>query len=406
MKICMLAPEFLPIWGGVGTYIVELVRHLPKNVEVHIVAPMRRNFGNEKLSTSDYSLATYFPNNVHIHFVCNATDTFFYNANFQYKCFKYVPKLVKEEKIDIIHSHTAHMPDLLLQFRNLKIPFLTTIHTTIQGQREGTKSSKIGFSGLEFSEKITYLTYPFLRLAEKVYFSRKRYYLTVSEWMKQQILKQYPKIQGSPICVIHNSVDTKRFSPVNIQLPQRDIILFTGRMIAAKGLGYLVEAIPSILEEHPNTLFLFIGAGNYLPYQRRLKERGILKKNYKFLGYVKEESDMVNYYRMASIYVAPTLYENLPIRILEAMACGIPVVASNLCAIPEAIDNGVNGLLIKPGSIPELIEAINSLLEDIKFRKKIGDNARKTALEKFDWNLNIFRTVNLYKQILDSYNKI
>ena len=50
MKICMLAPEFLPVWGGVGTYIVELTKHLPKNIDIHIVTPLRKGFGKEKIS--------------------------------------------------------------------------------------------------------------------------------------------------------------------------------------------------------------------------------------------------------------------------------------------------------------------------------------------------------------------
>lgn len=407
MKLCMLAPEFLPVWGGVGTYIVELIRHLPTDVEVHVVTPLRECLCNDRnLSSSNYDLSEYFGSNVHVHYVSTANDTFVYNAKFQYACQKYVPKLVKEEHIDVIHSHTAHMPDLLLQFKRVNVPTVTTIHTTIQGQRDGTQNSGMGFWNLEFSEKLTYLTYPFLNLAEKVYFSKKgRYYITVSNWMKDQISEQYPKIDGSSVSVIHNSVDTKMFSPKKeLDLPQRNIVLFTGRLVAAKGIGYLVEAIPKILHEHPDTLFLFVGAGNSLPYSARLKERGISENNFAFLGYLKQATDLVKYYQSASIYVAPTLYENLPIRVLEAMSCGVPVVASNVCAIPEAIDNGVNGMLVQPRSVDELTESICSLLSDQNLRMTIGNNARKTALEQFDWSINTARTTAVYQQTLDHFN--
>lgn len=406
MKICMLAPEFLPVWGGVGTYVVELVRHLPKNIEVHVVTPMREGFGEEKIFTSDYDFSRYFGSNVYVHFVCKASDTFSYNAKFQYACLKHVPKLVKDERIDLMHSHTAHMPDLMLQFKRLNVPTLTTIHSTIQGQRYGTKSSGMGFWSLEFSEKLTYLTFPVLRLAEVVYFSKERYYITVSKWMKEQILKQYPKIDPSSISVIHNSVDTERFSPGKRKdPPQRDIVLFTGRLIAAKGVRYLIDVIPNVLREYPDTLFIFIGAGNSLPYQRQLREVGIPEKNFAFLGYLKESSDLVEHYRASSVYVAPTLYENLPIRVLEAMACGVPVVASNVCAIPEAIENGVNGILVRPGSLDELADAICGLLGDPNLRRRMGDNAKKTVLERFDWKVNVVRIAEVYQQILDNFNR-
>ena len=407
MKLCMLAPEFLPVWGGVGTYIVELIRHLSPDIEIHVVTPKRECLGKDKnVSSSNYDLSEYFGSNVHVHYVCTANDTFVYNAKFQYACQKYVPKLVKDQHIDLVHSHTAHMPDLLLQFKRLNVPTVTTIHTTIQGQRQGTQNSGMGFRNLEFSEKLTYLTYPFLSLAENVYFSKNgRYYITVSNWMKDQIISQYPKINTTSVSVIHNSVDTQLFSPKKDLNPsQRNIVLFTGRLVAAKGIGYLLDAIPKILSEYPDTLFTFVGTGNSLPYLTRLKEMGISENNFAFLGYLKHAADLVKYYQSASVYVAPTLYENLPIRVLEAMSCGIPVVASNVCAIPEAIDNGINGMLVQPRSVDELARAICSLLGDRKLRMTIGNNARKTVLEKFDWNINTVKTTTAYQQILNHFD--
>ena len=209
----MLAPELLPVWGGVGTYIVELLRHLPSDIEIHAVTPLRESIGHEQISSRDFDYSHYFGNNVHVHFISTANDTFVYNAKFQLACLKEIPKIVKEEKIDLIHSHTANMPDLLLQFRGLNVPTVTTIPTTICGQRNGTKDSGMNFSGLEKSEKITCLTYPLLGLLEKIYFLKKRQYITVSDWMKQQISQLYPTLGSSSIDVIHNSVDTGLFYP-------------------------------------------------------------------------------------------------------------------------------------------------------------------------------------------------
>jgi glycosyltransferase involved in cell wall biosynthesis len=402
MKICMLAPEFLPIWGGVGTYIVELLKHLPKNVEVHVVTPIRKGWGKESASSYNFDFSTHFGSNIRIHFLGNAQDTFFYNGEFQSLCALYVPKLVNEEKIELIHSHTAHMPDLLLQFRRIKTPIVSTIHTTIGGQRNGTKRSGMSFSDLEFSEKITFAAYPFLSLAEKLYFLKKRYYITVSNWMKNHIMEQYPRINSKLISIVHNSVDTRLFSPSKTR-SDNDIILFTGRLIAAKGINYLVETVPSVLKDHPDAKFVFIGAGNSAPYQKRFKQLGITEKNFRFVGYLKEAYDLVQYYRASSVYLAPTLYENFPIRVLEAMACGAPVVASNVCALPEAIDDGRNGLLIKPGSVSELTNAICELLDDPTLRMRLGVNARNTVMEKFDLDFNAIKTVGVYRQVLEDY---
>jgi len=142
-----------------------------------------------------------------------------------------------------------------------------------------------------------------------------------------------------------------------------------------------------------------------LPYKLKLKERGIPERNYVFMGYLKESSDLVHFYRGSSVYLAPTMYENLPIRVLEAMSCGTPVVASTVCAIPEVIENGVNGILVRPGSVEELSESICLLLGNPELRNRMGNNARQTILEKFSWTVNASKTLNVYQQITEKNSK-
>lgn len=397
MKLCMLAPDFFPAWGGVGTYTVELVRHLPKNIEIHVVAPARQRLGRYEISTSQYDMNNYFSDNVHVHFVSNASDTFVYNAFFQYACFKFVPALLKDERVDLLHSHTAHMPDLLLQFRRLRIPAVTTVHTTISGQRSGSKESGMSFADLEFSEKATYLGYPLLKFAEDLYFLRDRSYITVSNWMKRQLIKRFHRLPKSRLRVIRNSVDTKFFTPENGADP--NMVLFTGRLIAAKGLNYLLGAIPEILRAHPNALFVFIGPGNPAPYEAKLESLRVPRNNVRFLGYLRNRDELLYYYRKCAIYVAPTLYENLPIRILEAMACAKPVVATNVCAIPEVISTNKDGFLIQPKSIVALATVISQLLDNSKLREEIGRNARSKMVRDFDWSHNAARTAEFYDEV-------
>jgi len=394
----MLAPELLPVWGGVGTYIVELVRHLPKTIEIHVVAPSRKGLGEIDAKTSDYDLAEYFPDNVHVHLISSASDTFFYNAAFQYACFRHVPRLIKKERIDLIHSHTAHMPDLLLQFRGVKVPTVVTVHTTILGQRRASKEAGARFTDLEFSEKATYLSYPALRLAEMVFFSAKRSYITVSNWMREQLLQEFPNLRDASIRVIQNSVDTAFFRPDANS--NAELILFTGRFVAAKGLAFLLQAMPRIISKYPDIKFVFIGPGDSAPYERRLATLQVPRRNFEFLGYLRDRKEMLEYYRKCSIYVAPTLYENLPIRILEAMACGKPVVATSVCGIPEVITSNWDGVLVPPRSGTRLVEAICGLLEDSTRRRQIGRRARETVLERFNWAENALRTARVYEEVV------
>jgi glycosyltransferase involved in cell wall biosynthesis len=406
----MLAPDFVPVWGGVGTYIIELTRHLPKNFEVHIVTLKRREFGSnpwERVSIEDYDSFKFAGDNVHVHFISEANDTFFYNARFQYDCLRKVPKLVKAEKIDLIHSHMAHMPDLLLLFRNLSVPIVTTIHTTIGSQREGTKASKRDFWELDRSEKFTYLMYPILNLCEKIYLSKERHYITPSNWMKKRI-ENHLSIRNR-IQVIYNSVDPNGYETSGIKnleddfrrkFESRRIVLYAGRLLAMKGLNTLIDAIPKALKavQSREILFVFAGPGNPTPYVTMLKERDISPRNYIFTGPLPREM-LISLMKIAELLVFPSFLENCPYTILESMACGIPVVASNVGGIPEIITPGYDGILVKPGSSERLSKAIVDLLEDRVLRSRMGQHAKETIRNDFSWAVNKKKYVSLYEQI-------
>ena len=404
MKICMLAPELLPVWGGVGSYITELLRHLPRNVEVEVVAPYRTRLGNIAAATSDYDLEKIFPDNVHINFISSAVDTFYYNAAFQSACLRYVPRLVKREKIDLIHTHTAQMPDLLLQLRRLKAVKVATVHTTIAGQKRAAQASGIKFGDLDFSEKATIVGYPFLRIAERFFFSGARQYITISNWMRERVWKYFPRLDQTRVRVIPNSVDTKAFTP-DTKDGEPENILFTGRFVSAKGLTFLADAIPEVVSKHPNATFTFIGPGNFQPYLNRIFARNVPSRNVRVVGYVKDRDAILEYYHRCDIFVAPTLYENLPTRVLEAMACGKPAIATNVCAIPEVVTSGYNGILVQPRSEKALANAINSLLQDRDLMKRMGRRARKCVASKFDWDVNARKIASLYQELIQNSQK-
>lgn len=409
MKICMLAPEFLPVWGGVGTYIVELVRHLPKDIEIHVVTPMRKGFGKEKISTSDFDFSKYFGDHVHLHFVCKASDTFFYNLRFQYACLNYVPKLLEEERIDLIHSHTAHMPDLLLMFRKLGKPIITTVHTTIRSQRLATKLSQKKIYDLERSEKATYIMYPVLRLAEEVYFRRKRFYISPSNWMKRWLRDNFHINRN--VRVIPNSVDVNDYKLkkndaierglIPQELKDRRIILYVGRLLAMKGVDTLIEAIPKILKRigKDNILFVFAGPGDRIRYLNKLKEMKI-ESCCLFTGPLPREK-VIQLMRTAELVVAPSFFENTPYTILESMACGVPVIASNVGGISEIIKDGYNGRLVGLNSPKMIADSVISLLEDKSLQSSMAQHARETINNKFSWSVNLKKYCEAYSDSLN-----
>jgi glycosyltransferase involved in cell wall biosynthesis len=117
-----------------------------------------------------------------------------------------------------------------------------------------------------------------------------------------------------------------------------------------------------------------------------------------FLGFLSGEKKYT-YYKSADIYVQPSRYETFGIAILEAMACGKTVVASNVGGIPFLVIDGETGLLFENGNVRDLAEKILNLLNDKELREKMGKAGKKRA-EEFTWDKIAKQTVEVYKEIL------
>ena len=400
MNIALLAPEFLPNWGGAGTYVIELAKYLSKNHNVHVVT-LRRKIDDGTVY-SDEKILDFFDNKIHLHTISDANDTFLYNATFQYACFKNLPEICKNNEIDIIHADVPHMSDFMLRLKKSNTKVITTVHTIIEGHKEGILASGIDFWDMDASEKYTLALFPIIKLIQRFYLKRSPTIITVSNWMKNLLEQNYGI---NDINTIYNGVDHNRFSPekrnnfVRGLDTDKPIVLFSSRMTAAKGAHYLIKAIPEIIRENRDVHFVFSGAGAKEPWMNILEKEGVDKSYYSFLGYL-DYSELAGLYARASVFVVPSLYENLPIRILEAMSSQTPVVATNICAIPEAITHNENGILIPPRDSVAIVKGVTNMLQDHAFSEKLARNARKTVLEKFTWD-NIGKDIEkVYEDVI------
>ncbi len=399
MNVLMLAPEFLPAWGGVGVYISEIAKKMPNDVEVHILTPLRTQFKHNKIEEND-TIQKHIPPNIHVHNVGIAKENFFYNLSFQMNCLRNVPQFIKENDIDIIHSQSA-MPDLFLSPQKVKVPIVTTIHTTIEQQLKTIKKTNSSFRELDSSEKMTNLFGPFLKFIENYYYQQDRHYITVSQWGKDTILKE-KKIEPDNITVIHNGVDTAAFTPENKRkecnyYPELiDIdslkILYLSRLINSKGIYSLISAFPKIMKAI-DAHFIIAGAGKQIFIDEHFK------KNYSYLGYVTHERTPF-LYTSAEIFVLPSFSENFPLSILESMASQNSVIATEVGGIPEMIQTYQNGLLIPPNDPDSIARAIIELGEDTALRKKLSENARNSVIEKFNWKTAALETKKYYDKVL------
>lgn len=403
MNLCMIAPEFLPIWGGTGSYVVELLKNLPKDIEVHVVTLKRKNPGTLENSSMEDGPKYVFNRDMDIHYISYAKETFFYNLGFQIACFRKIPKLHKEYKFDVLHSQFGHMSDILLQLlKKVHVPCITTVHGTIALLNEVSYRCGLNFGELEWSEKQVRLFYPALRTLELLYAKHVSKFIAVSNVTKNRILTDLG-VESSRVCTVYNGVDTKLFCMPKKNEEEKKYsiptVVYMGRIMAKKGIRILIKAMPQILSKKPGTHFMFVGGGKILFYRKMIQKMGIPEDNFSFVGHV-GYFERPKILRQATVFVNPSFFELCSLSILEAMSCGTAVVASDVGGNPEIIESGKNGLLVPISDDKKLAESIISLLRDENFNKKIGKGARRTVETSFSSRKTAKETCRIYKQVV------
>jgi glycosyltransferase involved in cell wall biosynthesis len=147
-----------------------------------------------------------------------------------------------------------------------------------------------------------------------------------------------------------------------------------------KGHQYLITAAAEVVERYPNVRFVFVGDGILRAELERLVDNLKLKDKILFLGFRHDVDELLHTF---DIFVLPSLYEGLPNVVLEAMACGKPVIATAVDGSPEAITDGVSGILVPPKDSDALSKAILHLLENKKMRVEMGKKSRKKVTDYF-----------------------
>ena len=402
----MLAPEFFPIWGGAGSYIVEIIKNMPLDVNVHVIT-LKRKIQHASDDKIENEMASVINRPINVHYISESKETFFYNILFQLACFRKLPNLHKKYRFDIIHSHLCFMPDVFLKLFNKSFadfPTVLTLHGTIQMLRDHAYHAQLLFGDLEAGEESTLKFFPIIRLLEQQYVKRVSKLIAVSE-ATMTLAQRYLKVNREKIELIYNGVDTEVFhSPNKDEITTKysqPTVIYVGRLVSKKGIHVLLQTIPEVLKEIPETHFIFVGGGDLPLYRKILSNMNIPKENFSFTGHI-GYFERPKLLRKATVYVNPSLFENCSISILEAMSSEAAVIASKIGGNPEIIKSGKNGLLFPLCNYKILAEHIKSLLIDEKLNKKIAREARKTIESSFTSKLCAQRTLNLYYKVLGS----
>ncbi|MDE3197829.1 MAG: glycosyltransferase [Acidobacteriota bacterium] len=210
-------------------------------------------------------------------------------------------------------------------------------------------------------------------------------------------------IPEAKLRMIPNGLDLEVFRPgapalrESLGLGDRPVIGFVGRLVAGKGVQYLIYSAVDVLAHYPDAVFLIVGEG---PQRKELEGLAISEKvdhAFRFLGV---RSDMANVYASMDMVVLPSLDECMPMCVLEAMACSKPVIATRVGAVPDLVSEGVSGYLLDPKDVRGLSAAIQSLLASPELRVRMGEAGLNRVRESFSSGRVAKQYLDLYEHVL------
>ncbi len=357
---------FHPYTGGITIHVENLIKNLKDlDYEFHILNYEYNNHKNNNDNNGYYYDYDFDADNIHIHNVPYIPKI--RGISYAYNGYKIGKEVIKNYKIDIIHSHYAFPQGFLGSHLKNKfnIPHILTLHGS-----DVLRLSKNPVGKYFFNYAV--------KNCDKI--------ICVSEFLKNNLPKQYRNKSE----VIYNGVDFDLFYDVGID---ENYGIFVGSFVPQKGIDILIDTIKDI-----DFNFKLIGDGIlFNKINERIKKENI--DNIELLG-KKHQKEVSEYIKRCSFLVLPSLSEGLGMVLLEGMASGKPVIGTNIGGIPELIKNGYNGFLVKVNDSDALKEKIKILVDNEDLRKELGRNG-KIFSERFSWK-NTAKNVNeIYTKMLN-----
>jgi glycosyltransferase involved in cell wall biosynthesis len=280
-------------------------------------------------------------------------------------------RILREQEVDIVHCqrHKCTVYGTLAAWmagKNVKV--VTTVHGLNRTRTLGRK------------------------LLNRAIFGRISRIIAVSESVRHDILKTNRIPSPDKVVTVYNGIDTKRFSASGLtqqearsrlDLADKDAFVFgtVGRLTKVKGQAVLLRAFARVCQKHPNSWLVLVGKGPLEKELRDIVAELNIDKRVLFLGYRKDIPEVLRAY---DVFVLPSLAEGLCLALVEAMAVGVPVIASRVGGVPEVLNSPDLGVMVSPSSVGELALAMERFCEMDKVKQnEIGKALRDRVLDEF-----------------------
>lgn len=348
--------------GGAGRYLLNLLSQWDRNrFEVIIACPGGGDLEKELRTTS-----------LKVYALRGGESSFDINHA------KQLIKIINKEDVDIVHTHASLSGRLAGKISGCKV--VLTRHSLTVGKNNFAKRLLTCGISKVFTHKI----------------------IAISRAVKINLIDT--GVPADMIKIIHNGIDLSKFDKINPTLRREldicedvPLVGIVARLVPEKGYEYAIKALPQVLKKIPNMYLVIVGEGPLRgPLEELCRNLGV-EKNVIFLGFRREVEALVADF---DVFVLPSVREGLGLSLLEAMAQGKPVVATEAGGIPEIVKNQNNGLLVAPGNEEALAESIIEILSSKERASFLGSQAKKTVFEKFSAKTMAYETMKIYEEVL------
>ena len=288
-------------------------------------------------------------------------------------------RLVKEKKIDVIHAHWI-LPNGFIAALVSKITKVPVV-ISLPG------------SDVFIAEK-----HPFLRPLARFAFNTAKSITTNSPHLADSLVKLGADPKKFQVIIYGVEPDKLRPTDEHIQELRskfnigRDelVVLAVARLVYKKGLGHLIRAIPEVLKKRKDVKFIIVGDGEQRQELEGLRDELQVADNLIFAGRI-ERDHILHYYNLADIFVMPSIrdqagnLDDQSVSLVEAMACGKPVIATNFAGYQIVVKDGENGFLVNEKDNAQIAEAIIKLADSDEMRHSLGKKSRELVESRFCW---------------------
>jgi phosphatidylinositol alpha-mannosyltransferase len=368
LRIVQVCPYSWDVPGGVQVHVRELSAHLrERGHEVTILAPGRH--GGKRDDAWIVGRAIPVRGNGSVA-----------RISFGPQVAMVVARALKEARPDVIHVHEPLVPSVSMHaVLNAKAPVVATFHSNVGRER---------MSSVWFKLAAPMVRPVWNKLARRI---------AVSEAARHSVTS---RMGDDELLIVPNGVNVNRFAAAKAaKLGAGRHVLFVGRLEERKGFRIAVEAFAQLAGVYPDLHMLVVGDGSERDAVDDLEPP--VRARVEMLGRV-DDDRLASYLRGADLYIGPaTGGESFGIVLAEAMAAGLPIVASDISGYRDVARNGVEAVLVPPGDAGALVAAVRMVLDDPGLARSLGESGVKRA-QDYAWDTVTDRIVSVYRDVLRS----